>query len=463
MNAPIAQSQTTFCESVAMEATYRFDQVSDAELLTSTQRLVGRSNRLLAALLAHLAEVEARGIHRLRACASLYAYCVFELRLSEDAAFRRARAARVARRFPVILQQVADGELHLTALVMLAPHLTEENHRELLARAKHRTKREILSLVRAFAPEPTLPDRVEPLGPQPVGIPMPGAATWRTFVESLASSVRELPPGQRPKDWTDGANVAGSALARPDEAPATGAGEASGRQKGEAATTGERFRVQFTASQEYVDLLERAQDLLSHAVPDRSLEAVHLRALRLLVDELEKRKYGAPRRKPPAGSKAPVGSNAPAGSKAPAGSNAPASSEPVVGSKAPASSGLVVGSNAPTSRELDRELDPAVEPSSETLRRARQSKKHAHAPRQRGSATVRREVRDRDGLQCTFVDETSRRCTESRFLELHHVLAHARGGRETATNLTMYCRAHNTLAAEQDFGRSFMQERRSGA
>ena len=141
MNAPIAQSQTSLGESAGTEAAHRFAHMSDADLLASTRRLVGRSNQLLAALLAHLAEVEARGIHRLRACASLYTYCVFELRLSEDAAFRRARAARIARKFPVIFQQVADGELHLTALVLLAPHLTEENHRELLARAKHRTKR----------------------------------------------------------------------------------------------------------------------------------------------------------------------------------------------------------------------------------------------------------------------------------------------------------------------------------
>src|SRR5690606_29199850 len=57
-------------------------------------------------------------------------------------------------------------------------------------------------------------------------------------------------------------------------------------------------------SQEYADLLERAQDLLSHAVPNRSLEEVHLRALRLLVEKLEKRKYGAPRKKPPTASSA---------------------------------------------------------------------------------------------------------------------------------------------------------------
>ncbi|HEU5075042.1 MAG TPA: hypothetical protein VFU02_12720, partial [Polyangiaceae bacterium] len=338
MNAPVAQSPTTLGESAGIASTYRLDQIADADLLASTQRLVGRSNQLLAALLAHLAEVEARGIHRLRACASLYTYCVFELRFSEDAAFRRSRAARVARRFPIIFQQVADGELHLTALVLLAPHLTEENHRELLARAKHRTKREILSLVRALAPEPMLPDRVEPLGPEPAGIPMPGASTWRSFVQSLADSVRELPPGQRPKDWTDRASAAApsgvgeqTVSAAADTAASVDAAAIAERGR-EAAVGGERFKIQFTASQEYVDVLERAQDLLSHAVPDRSLEQVHLRALRLLVDQLEKRKYGAPRPWPPAGSRALASSKAPAGSVPAEGAEAPASSKAPAGS-----------------------------------------------------------------------------------------------------------------------------------
>jgi hypothetical protein len=49
--------------------------LSDSELLASTRRLVGTSNQVLAALLVHLAEVEARGIHRTRACSSLYTYC----------------------------------------------------------------------------------------------------------------------------------------------------------------------------------------------------------------------------------------------------------------------------------------------------------------------------------------------------------------------------------------------------
>jgi len=93
--------------SNAPESRYCLDQLPDEALLAGTRSLVGRSNQVLAALLAHLAEVEARGIHRVRACASLYTYCIYELRMSEDAAFRRARAAKIAREFPIVFEQLA--------------------------------------------------------------------------------------------------------------------------------------------------------------------------------------------------------------------------------------------------------------------------------------------------------------------------------------------------------------------
>ena len=414
-----------------LESSYNLEQVSDKDLLANTRRLVGRQNQTLAALLAHLAEVEARGIHRVRACPSLYAYCLYELRCSEDAAFRRARAARVARQFPVIFQQVADGELHLTAIVLLAPHLTEENHRELLALAKHRTKREILRIVRALAPEPSVPDRIEPLGPEHVGIPMPSAPTWRGFLASLAPAVRELRLGDRPKDWIERASDAG---AEPDcqdaySKPAHGSQAARSEPIPEvpAWSQAQRYRVQFTASQEYADLLERARELLSHAVPDRSLEEVHLRALRLLVERLETRRYGARRPKQPAEA-------------------LEASPSPSSPPEAP---------ETPDSPETPEAL--------EAQPRTRQSKKRAQLPRRRGSASVRREVRDRDGAQCAYVDERGQRCRETRLLELHHRLAHAQGGEAVADNLTLYCQAHNALAAEQDFGREFIETRRTKA
>src|SRR5258706_14351437 len=66
--------------------------LSDDQLLASTRRLVGGSNQLFATLLLHLAEVEARGIHRTRRCASLYTYCIYDFAL-----FRRRRRATLER------------------------------------------------------------------------------------------------------------------------------------------------------------------------------------------------------------------------------------------------------------------------------------------------------------------------------------------------------------------------------
>ena len=278
------------------------EHVSNDDLHARTRRLVGRANQVLAALLAHLAEVEARGIHRTRACASLYTYCIYELRMSEDAAFRRARAAAIARQFPVLFEQIAAGEIHLTAVLMLGPHLTEQNHLEVLALAKHRTKREIAQLVRTLNPLPDVPAVVEPLGPVSAdgtgstGIPVPRNPTWKQFVTSRSGPVRELSPGDRPKDWID--NDAGDAVVEPEEesleaTPCTGGDTDDAAQLAPSALAPQRYKVQFTATQEYVDLLEEARDLLSHAVSGRSLEQVHLRAMRSLVTQLRKRRYAA--------------------------------------------------------------------------------------------------------------------------------------------------------------------------
>ena len=60
-------------------------------------------------------------------------YCVYELRRSEDEAQRRCRAARLARQFPVLLEMLAEASLHLTGILLVGPHLTDENCAELLA------------------------------------------------------------------------------------------------------------------------------------------------------------------------------------------------------------------------------------------------------------------------------------------------------------------------------------------
>jgi len=60
-----------------------------------------------------------------------------------------------------------------------------------------------------------------------------------------------------------------------------------------------RYRVQFTASQEFVDLLEEASRLIGHETPRATLPELQVRALRALVQELRTRKRAATKTNPP--------------------------------------------------------------------------------------------------------------------------------------------------------------------
>ena len=71
-----------------------------------------------------------------KGCSSLFTYCTQVLHLAEGAAYNRIEAARAARRFPVVLDAIADGALTLTSARLLAPHLTSDNDRALLEAAR---------------------------------------------------------------------------------------------------------------------------------------------------------------------------------------------------------------------------------------------------------------------------------------------------------------------------------------
>ncbi|MEO5989900.1 MAG: HNH endonuclease, partial [Candidatus Eisenbacteria bacterium] len=115
--------------------TCSLSHLADHVLLRDLKSLVARDRATTAELLAHLAEVDERRLYLPAAYSSMYLYCVQELHMSEDAAFRRIRVARAARRFPTILAALADGRLNLTSVLLVAPHLTAHTADELLAAA----------------------------------------------------------------------------------------------------------------------------------------------------------------------------------------------------------------------------------------------------------------------------------------------------------------------------------------
>ena len=236
----------------------RFKGICDQDLLEILKRLVAKSGHLEAELLAHIAEVDARKLYLREACSSMFVYCTQVLHFAESAAYHRISAARVARRYPPVLERLKGGELHLAGITLLAPHLTPENHRELLARAKHRSKRQIEQVVAELRPKPAAPAKVRKL-------PIP-------------SGSRTQP--ERPE------------LARANLAPLESPFPTSARRPRPVPLGAERFKIQFTATKETHNKLCEIQALLRHQIPNGDLSLIFDKALDLLLEDVKRKRFG---------------------------------------------------------------------------------------------------------------------------------------------------------------------------
>jgi len=78
--------------------------------------------------------------------------------------------------------------------------------------------------------------------------------------------------------------------------------------------------------------------------------------------------------------------------------------------------------------------------------------------RQPVPAEVRRQVWRRDEGRCAWIGADGRRCESKWRLELDHIHPAALGGPSTVANLRVLCGAHNSLHAEQTFGRAHMAQ-----
>ena len=237
--------------------TYSLVHLPDHSVMQGLAAAVARDRATTAELLAYLAEVDARRLYLRSAYPSMFAYCVGELRLSEEVAYKRIQAARAAREFPAIFHAVAEGRLHVSAVVLLGPHLTAETAGELLDAATHKTKAEIERLIAHRFPRPELPTQV-----RVIPTPAPPAATPQLDPDPVVPSAtgRVSLPASRPKVTP--------------VAP-------------------QRFALQLTMSQSTHDKLRRAQELLGHQIPSGDMAEVFDRALDALIEQLEKRKLAA--------------------------------------------------------------------------------------------------------------------------------------------------------------------------
>ena len=126
--------------------------LSDDELLERVKHLAACERRASVALIGSLVEFDSRRLYLREGCCSLFTYCTHVLHLSEGSVYNRIETARAAQRYPKVLEAFERSDLTLTAVRMLAPHLTSANHAEVLAAARHRSKQGILELIASLNP-----------------------------------------------------------------------------------------------------------------------------------------------------------------------------------------------------------------------------------------------------------------------------------------------------------------------
>jgi hypothetical protein len=152
---------------VGMTTKTPVNHLSDRALLQETVTLAAGERGATVELIAALAEVDARRLYLGEGFSSLFMYCTHVLHLSEHAAYGRIEAARAARKFPHILELLAEGALTLTAVTLLAPHLTADNATHVLDAARFKTKREVEEVVAATRPQPdVVASVIAPIAPE---------------------------------------------------------------------------------------------------------------------------------------------------------------------------------------------------------------------------------------------------------------------------------------------------------
>jgi hypothetical protein len=225
---------------------YSLVHLSDEVLSRDLVRQAFQNCPSTAEQLAYLAEYDARKLYVPTGYPSMSAYCLGELPMCEEAAHKHIRCARAARRFPRLFEAVADGRLHLSAVLLLAPYPTPETEVELIAAAARKSKRQIEGLLAERFPKRDVPTGLAAIPIRPSGP-----------VETPVSP--------------------GTPHPLPRVTP----------------LSGQSYALQVTLAQKTHDKLRYLQSLLGHQVPSGDVAAVLDWALDAAIAKREKQKFAA--------------------------------------------------------------------------------------------------------------------------------------------------------------------------
>ena len=387
--------------SLHTEVTSTVSGLSDDRLLEQTRKLAGLDHQIHVFVIDHLCEIKARRVYLSRGFSSLFDYVKRGLGYSDAATWRRINAMKLCTRIDGVRERLWDGSLTLDAAAQLQAAF-QRRDRERARGAGTRTG----SAVR--------PNGSARPAPEPKPGPVLDVSAQKALVEQAAGkSTREVT----------------KMLADVDPALAVPADRL--RPLGEG-----RWELKAVIDADCHRGLEQLKGLLSHVDPHMTLGQL---VGRLVNEGLDRHDPGRPPRRGRTRS-APAGADRPPAAKRKANSDGAAASA----TKRPARSGST-GASAPHTERDSNGRAPSV-----AKRPARPADIPTSAPKSRPRANrsipaaVRREIWQRDGGRCRFVDpRTGRRCASRHLLQIDHVFPCALGGGAQPENLRLLCFAHH--------------------
>ncbi len=407
--------------------------LSDRELLRQTGTLVRHERHLQGAVIDHLSEIEARRLYLQRGCSSLFDYAVRELGYSDAAAGRRLGAVRLCADQPDARERLRDGSLTLSAAAELQWAFDRQRRRgavsAIASRAPAGSALENTAATEdpaaVSAPDGPAADTPPPRTSAPPASPalvLDAAGRQKLVEESAGKSTRQVRRMLADLD---------PELAVPaDRVRPLGDG---------------RYEMKAVIDADCQQGLEQLRGLLSHADPRMTLG--HLVG-RIVQEALDRHDPSRPSRRARTGSRTAEGDATPA----PAAEH---QADPQPGHALTVPHAASPGTTPTPERTAQPATTSARSPSRQrtTDRRAAARRKPARAvtpaakPCASGRAipvAVKRQVWQRDGGRCSYVDrQTGRRCNSRYMIDIDHILPYALGGGADPGNLRLLCRVHH--------------------
>ena len=424
--------------------------LSDRALLRQTSTLVRHERHLQGAIIDHLAEIEARSLYLRRGCSSLFDYAVRELGYSDAAAGRRIGAVRLCADQPGARERLRDGSLTLSAAAELQWAFDRQRRRGSIVGVASTASAGAVAPRAAPTETPTETPALGrgALGSAPAEAVRADDPAADAAPASAASHSEPAPPlvldaAGRRKLVEDASGKSARQVRRMladlDPELATPADRVRALGDG-------RYELKAVIDADCQQGLEHLRGLLSHVDPHMTMGKL---VGRIVQEALDRHDPSRPPRRGRTGSGAAHGDS----------ETAPAAKEqaaPEPGHGVTVKEAALRAGRTPTpERKPSRTPTSVPSPTRQgaTDRRAAAGTKPGGAvastpkPCATGRAipaAVRRQVWQRDGGCCSYVDRrTGRRCNSRHLIEIDHILPYALGGGADPGNLRLLCGAHH--------------------